>query len=513
MINSVRRAIPIALAVILALVGGALAGDNAGATFTLASASSVGGVGDGDAVTLEVAVSDFVNVKQLKVLVEADAAAFNLGGTSMALGSEFSAADGWMVMGALVDASNPNQVELAAALLDLTRSKPGVNGETSFTISVPASDGLAIDAETTISVVQVTAGPTSTDNDVLSDVGVAVVVNPPVTEPVLTAVGDSDVSADFSAVGAGGGDGEVALTVDFADASGAAASGQSITWSVTNNGAEAITVDGSSVAAGASADVSSSTDADGEASITLDSEGDKSSGSTSASITASTSAENSDGEAVGLAVEFSVTWDVPVPAELAAFAGSVTPEQGVLLQWATTSQTNNLGWEVFRSVDNTAFQRVSSLISGEGTTDVLRTYEYLDENPPVADAVFYYLRQIDLDGSASRSNVIEVAFALTAFDQPALPTVNALMQNYPNPFNPETSLRFELAQEANVSLRIYGAAGQVVRTLISGTRAVGSYTELWDGRNDAGIKVGSGVYFYELRTDGFSSMKKMTLVQ
>ena len=186
----------------------------------------------------------------------------------------------------------------------------------------------------------------------------------------------------------------------------------------------------------------------------------------------------------------------------------------VLLKWGVVSQTNNLGWEVFRSTDNTIYERVGDLVPGEGTLDVFRTYEFLDTNPPPAELVYYYLKQIDLDGSSTRSPVIEVFFGVTVIDQDLLPTVNALAQNFPNPFNPETTIRFDLADPARVTLTVYDAAGQTVRTLVDGEHfGAGNYRRIWDGLNQNGEAVGSGVYFYELKAGAFNSMKKMTLVR
>ena len=204
-----------------------------------------------------------------------------------------------------------------------------------------------------------------------------------------------------------------------------------------------------------------------------------------------------------------MTWDVPVPAELADFGGAMTPQSQVLLAWAVPTQSNNLGWEVFRSVDNESFDRIGDLVTGEGTVNEFRTYEFLDEDLPVSEVAYYYLRQVDFDGTTRRSQTIEVALAPVQ----ALPTAMALAQNYPNPFNPETSIRFDIATEASVTVRIFDITGQVVRTLVAGNLPAGSYTELWDGRSDAGLRVGSGVYFYELKAGSFTSMKKMTFVQ
>jgi hypothetical protein len=316
---------------------------------------------------------------------------------------------------------------------------------------------------------------------------------------------------------ADGSDGEAVLGVVFTDDTGAAASGQAITWTISNDGGEAVNVlapTATSVAAGAEVTVSGTTDADGAAGLTLDAEGDKLAASTSATVTAATSAPNSDGVSRDLSVAFSVTWDVPVPAELASFAGQITGEGEVLLTWGVASQSSNLGWEVYRSVDDALYERVSGLIPGEGTTDAFRTYEFVDADAPVAEVVYYYLRQVDLDGTATRSEVVQISLAPTAVQQSALPTATALAQNYPNPFNPETNIRFDLSSAASVTLTVYGSAGQVVRTLVAGEfMEAGSYNLTWDGRNGAGDMVGSGVYFYELKAGSFSSMKKMTLLQ
>jgi hypothetical protein len=91
---------------------------------------------------------------------------------------------------------------------------------------------------------------------------------------------------------------------------------------------------------------------------------------------------------------------------------------------------------------------------------------------------------------------------------------NSLEQNYPNPFNPTTLIRYTIRERGHVSLRIYNSAGQVVRTLIDEVQSpYGVSPVLWDGRNDAGQSVASGVYFYKLVTKNFSETKKMALLK
>jgi hypothetical protein len=96
---------------------------------------------------------------------------------------------------------------------------------------------------------------------------------------------------------------------------------------------------------------------------------------------------------------------------------------------------------------------------------------------------------------------------------PLEPVAFALEQNYPNPFNPETTIRYALAKKTGVALEIYNTLGQRVRTLVSGLQSTGVYEVRWDGMNDAGRRTASGVYFYRLRTDEFTSVRSLVLIR
>jgi hypothetical protein len=94
-----------------------------------------------------------------------------------------------------------------------------------------------------------------------------------------------------------------------------------------------------------------------------------------------------------------------------------------------------------------------------------------------------------------------------------VPRAYKLAQNVPNPFNPSTAIAFEMKDKGVVTLKIYNVAGQLVRTLLNGTKDVGSYTVTWDGKNDRGGAVASGVYFYKMETRNFSQTKKMVMLR
>jgi hypothetical protein len=84
-----------------------------------------------------------------------------------------------------------------------------------------------------------------------------------------------------------------------------------------------------------------------------------------------------------------------------------------------------------------------------------------------------------------------------------------LEQNYPNPFNPITTILYALTKPGRVSLKVYNLLGQKIKTLVDAHRPGGNHTVTWDGRDDRGRQVGSGVYFYQLQTEESTSVKKM----
>jgi hypothetical protein len=100
-------------------------------------------------------------------------------------------------------------------------------------------------------------------------------------------------------------------------------------------------------------------------------------------------------------------------------------------------------------------------------------------------------------------------------ERTGLPDDLALEQNYPNPFNAGTVIRFALPVGGDVELSIFNLAGQQVAKLANGLREAGTYTVRWDGRDDSGRELASGVYLYRLRTGdgGQVEMRKLLLLQ
>ncbi len=95
----------------------------------------------------------------------------------------------------------------------------------------------------------------------------------------------------------------------------------------------------------------------------------------------------------------------------------------------------------------------------------------------------------------------------------SLPTEFGLDQNYPNPFNPETEIPFRIPEESDVVLKIFNIRGQLVRALIQADYTPGFHSIRWDGKDNNGMTVSSGLYIYRFQAGEFIHVKKMSLLR
>jgi hypothetical protein len=98
-------------------------------------------------------------------------------------------------------------------------------------------------------------------------------------------------------------------------------------------------------------------------------------------------------------------------------------------------------------------------------------------------------------------------------DEPPVSHNWALHQNVPNPWRGATDIRYELARPAMVSIKVYNPRGQVVKVLESGAMEAGQHSVRWGGRNTAGERVSSGVYFYKIEAGPFTATRKMLVLR
>ena len=112
-----------------------------------------------------------------------------------------------------------------------------------------------------------------------------------------------------------------------------------------------------------------------------------------------------------------------------------------------------------------------------------------------------------------RTITVDVGWYLGIDDVAAVPGVFALHQNYPNPFNPVTTIRYDVPEQAHVTMEIYNLLGQRVATLVNGIQEPGYHAILWNGTNMSGAAMSSGMYFYHIQAGDFRSVKKLILVK
>jgi hypothetical protein len=103
--------------------------------------------------------------------------------------------------------------------------------------------------------------------------------------------------------------------------------------------------------------------------------------------------------------------------------------------------------------------------------------------------------------------------AMRSFSIAVMPGTYRLDQNYPNPFNPVTVIGFSLPDEMEVIIEVINILGERIKTIVHDRFPAGEYREIWDGTDNSGERVASGVYFYRLRSDDFTMSRKMVLLK
>ena len=134
----------------------------------------------------------------------------------------------------------------------------------------------------------------------------------------------------------------------------------------------------------------------------------------------------------------------------------------------------------------------------------------------------YYVN-VRMKGGSTTSILVQDIQKLTFYPLPTTAVGNgrlatviktfALLQNYPNPFNPNTTIEYQLPKTGNVQIKIFSINGQLVRTLESTHQVQGSHSVVWDGKNDGGQTVASGLYIYQVAFENSMLIKKMLFIK
>ncbi|MBN1480648.1 T9SS C-terminal target domain-containing protein [candidate division KSB1 bacterium] len=196
------------------------------------------------------------------------------------------------------------------------------------------------------------------------------------------------------------------------------------------------------------------------------------------------------------------TWGMRTKVELTSFTGQSVPYRGVELNWRTSYEDGNLGFDVLKSASKSGvFEKVNAgLIQSQNGS-----YSFTDTTVVAGSTCFYKLEDLDIGGVRSQSEAIMVTVET--------PKDFMLQQNYPNPFNPSTAIRFQVPKAVETKIVIFNINGQVVKTLVDEHKNAGYYEMRWFGKNNSENLVGSGVYYIRIQAGDFTATKKMLLIR
>ncbi|MCF7858903.1 MAG: carboxypeptidase regulatory-like domain-containing protein [Candidatus Cloacimonetes bacterium] len=188
-----------------------------------------------------------------------------------------------------------------------------------------------------------------------------------------------------------------------------------------------------------------------------------------------------------------VTITLPAPINVSA----QSQDPNILLSWEMAAGRGVASYTIYRNTE---------LLAEEVTGS-----PYEDTN--VVSGNYIYNVVAVFDGGWESEMSANAFVSHTGTNNLPLPEVTALTGNYPNPFNPETTVSFSLSESGYVSLTIYNMRGQLVKTLINNQLKAAYHDVVWDGSDNNGKNVSSGIYFYKMQSGKYSSTRKMILMK
>lgn len=212
--------------------------------------------------------------------------------------------------------------------------------------------------------------------------------------------------------------------------------------------------------------------------------------------------------------------DGTLPVTLSAFNATVTDNDFVQLEWVTQSESNLLGYNIFRAENDANVAqsvRMNATIITAANSPTEHSYSFLDEETEQDIPYHYWLSSVEMDGSTSFFGPVTVTLSGgvgEGGDTPPAVVQPGIHSIYPNPFNPSTTIRFALAEESDVTIEVFDVRGRLVQSHAMGSspaEEIISWT--WDGHDRQGNIAGSGVYMFRLNAGQMTDIRKAMLLK
>jgi hypothetical protein len=207
-----------------------------------------------------------------------------------------------------------------------------------------------------------------------------------------------------------------------------------------------------------------------------------------------------------------------LPVELSSFTALQIRNRGVELHWVTETETNFLGYNVYRSEEYDLYiaEKINFAIIVGNNSSVQSIYRFLDESVTPLIEYYYWLEALNLDLTNEFFGPIRVYVDDYEDNGEVLvpPLHTELIGAFPNPFNPETKISFSLDAPKKISLEIYNIKGQLVKSLLDqSSLQKGKHYILWEGKDRYGREQKSGIYVIRLRADNEVMIGKMLMLK
>ena len=201
-----------------------------------------------------------------------------------------------------------------------------------------------------------------------------------------------------------------------------------------------------------------------------------------------------------------------LPVELSSFTVALCSYHQVKLQWVTQSETNVSGFRIYRNTENIldSAQLLNHFVPATNTSQ-MKVYIATDKEMYQEGTYYYWLESVDLDGESSFHGPIHINVTFANAPTPESPLVPGVNKAYPNPFNPIVNIVCGMEKGGQSTVQIYNTRGQLVKTLFSGTQDRGNFLLQWDGSDQNGLKLPSGVYLIRMDSDSGKSIRKVVL--
>jgi len=198
----------------------------------------------------------------------------------------------------------------------------------------------------------------------------------------------------------------------------------------------------------------------------------------------------------------------------------VTAPQIISLEFMVGEMTDTTGeyfgdyYTTYISTSNFDPSDFVEIQAGKALTSTDWIRDQIDISEYAGELVFIAIRHHNSNNKGRmRVDDFTIDVTVSDIDTPIPQVVNALQANYPNPFNPETTIKYSVKTNTHVTLEIFNVKGQKVRTLVNGPVEAGNRQVIWNGIDDRGQGVASGVYFYRMKTDDYTATKRMMLIK